>query len=323
MTKKIIITGGCGYIGSHVAQTFKQNGDKVYIIDRVYREHTLRNCDSFMISDVVSNDALSLISKLEPDIIVHCAGTSLVGPSVIDPSDYYENNVGKTIKLLNHIKDMVKKPNIIFSSSASVYGNPEDIPIKETHQLNPISPYGQTKVIIETLLRDYSKAYSINSVSFRYFNASGADVNLGQEPEATHIIAKALEASISGRTFTLYGDDYNTPDGTCIRDYIHVLDLAIAHIKASSYLEKNPGCHIFNLGTNKGTSNQEIINYIGQKYGFKFLAHGNRRYGDPSELVADSNKANIELNWKPIYSEIETIIDSAYNWYIKTVDIKT
>jgi UDP-glucose 4-epimerase len=274
-----------------------------------------------MISDVVSNDALSLISKLEPDIIVHCAGTSLVGPSVIDPSDYYENNVGKTIKLLNHIKDMVKKPNIIFSSSASVYGIPDSWPITEDNDVQPISPYGRTKAMTETILRDYFVAYNVNSMCFRYFNAAGAEpfgFDLGQEPKATHIIAQALEASLSKRAFFINGDDFDTEDGTCVRDYIHVWDIATAHIKAVNFFFDDypqSGAYIYNLGTKTGISNKQIVDYVANKYGLLFVKYNLRRAGDPDLLIADSTRAQVELGWKPEHSSIESIIDSAYTWY--------
>lgn len=322
MSKTIIVTGGCGYIGSHIARAFRyaDHNNRVVIIDRVQHNHTLKDIDCFLRADYASIPALDLIELEQPDIIVHCAGTSLVEPSVYDPADYYENNVGKTITLLNHIKNFTKKPTILFSSSASVYGEPRELPIPESHPLNPISPYGRTKLMIETMLRDYSNAYDINSICFRYFNAAGAwpvEHDLGEEPGGTHIIARALEASIKGRAFNVFGDDYNTPDGTCVRDYIHVLDLAQAHIKVINYLEYNPGFYVFNLGTAQGISNKQIADYVGEKYGFKFLNYGIKRPGDPAILIADSSKAKRDLDWEPEHSDIGTIIDSAYWWYTK------
>ena len=261
-----MVTGGCGYIGSHVARAFKLENpaNKVYIIDRVQNLNTLKDMDGLVQDDYASVNAMNMIAEKQPDVIVHCAGTSLVGPSVIDPADYYSNNVAKTISLLNFIKDRPKKPTIIFSSSASVYGNPTATPISEGHPLDPISPYGNTKLMIEKLLADYSAAYGINSVCFRYFNAAGAwpiTADLGQPWGATHLVARALESSLRHSELVLNGTDYPTSDGTCIRDYIHVLDLATAHLRAATYVETNPGSHIFNLGTNKGTSNKEIIDF--------------------------------------------------------------
>jgi len=317
---KVIVTGGCGYIGSHVARAFKNANqeNQVHLIDRVYRPHTMKGLDGFTCNDFASPIGLTAIQQIEPDVIVHCAGTSLVGPSMTDPGEYYDNNISKTIQMLNAIKDMDKKPIVLFSSSASVYGNPRHVPITENHNLNPISPYGNTKRITETIFNDYYRAYGINSVCFRYFNAAGAwisEADLGQEPDATHIVARVLEACINGTTFTLNGTDYPTPDGTCIRDYIHVMDLASAHLLAVDYINNTPGAHIFNLGTNTGTSNQEIVDYVSKKYGFNNIKIGLRRAGDPAELIANAWMANTLLNWHPKYSDLPTIVDSAYKWY--------
>lgn len=329
--RKVIVTGGCGYIGSHVARAFKRAGDQVYIIDRVQRNHTLKDIDGWFIDDFASDASLATIVDMAPDIIVHCAGTSLVGPSMTDPAEYYDNNIVKTIRMLDVLKTLPKKPAIMFSSSASVYGDPESVPVRENARLQPISPYGSTKLTDEMILRDYGRAYGIDSVVFRYFNAAGAEpfnYDLGQEPDATHIVARALEASIRGRTFNVYGEDYPTPDGTCIRDYVHVWDIAQAHVQAAEYLkiagdflgdrtDRTAGQWIFNLGTNNGTSNQEIVDYVSKKYGFVGVNYSQRRPGDPAELVADSTDAMSDLRWTPEFSDIETIIDSAYKWYTR------
>lgn len=324
MTRKIVVTGGCGYIGSHVARAFKQNGDQVFIIDRVKREHTLKNIDGFYIGDFADDDALATLFDLNPDVVVHCAGTSLVGPSMADPGEYYDNNIAKTIRMLNFIKGFEKKPLILFSSSASVYGEPTRMPITEYERKNPISPYGNTKAMTEEILKDYWGAYSIPSICFRYFNAAGAMPNtfdLGQEPNATHIVARVLEASIEGRAFTINGDDFDTPDGTCIRDYVHVWDIAQAHVQGVEYVYKfsndivNVGASILNLGTNKGVSNKEIVDYVVEHYGLPFVNYGPKRWGDPARLVADATNAKHLLGWQPKYSDISTIIDTAYNWY--------
>jgi UDP-glucose 4-epimerase len=322
MTRKIVVTGGCGYIGSHVARAFKQNGDSVVIVDRVQRDHTLKDCDGYHIGDFASTEGLATIYTLEPDVVVHCAGTSLVGPSVMDPGEYYHNNVAKTIAMLNMIRTMDKKPVILFSSSASVYGEPKVMPIDEKAAINPISPYGRTKAMIEYILDDYNHAYGIHSVAFRYFNAAGAEpehFDLGQEPGATHIIARALEASINKQPFTINGGNYATPDGTCIRDYIHVWDLAWAHIAATNFLlDDYPqnGAYRVNLGTTSGISNLEIVNYVKEKYGLETYV-GPPREGDPAKLIANADLANTGLGWKPVYSDVSTIIDSAYKWYTK------
>ena len=249
---KVIVTGGCGYIGSHVARAFKQNGDQVLTIDRVLRLHTLKDIDGYHIGDFADDASLAAIYDFNPDVIVHCAGTSLVGPSMDDPGEYYDNNISKTIKMLNFVKGFGKKPVIMFSSSASVYGQPTSLPIKESARKQPISPYGNTKAMTETILQDYWGAYALPSMCFRYFNAAGAmpeTADLGQEPAATHIVARILEASLAGRAFTINGGDFLTPDGTCIRDYVHVWDIARAHVVGADYMLgkdaiHNIGCHV-------------------------------------------------------------------------------
>jgi len=324
---KIVVTGGCGYIGSHVARAFKMNGDEVYIIDRVKREHTLKDIDGYFIGDFISDASLATIYDVAPDIIVHCAGTSLVGPSMTNPAEYYENNVVKTVGLMNLVKNLDKKPIIMFSSSASVYGEPDCLPIKEYDEVKPLSPYGSTKATCELILQDYSRAYGIDTVCFRYFNAAGAmpgTYDLGQEPEATHIVARVLEAAIAGRGVTINGSDFETEDGTCIRDYVHVWDIALAHVRAAGYvIRKRQGrisgniAETFNLGTNVGVSNKQIVDYVFDKYGISFVNYGLPRAGDPAELVADSSRAREELGWTPQHSNIKTIIDSAYKWYVR------
>lgn len=324
---KVVVTGGCGYIGSHVARAFKMNGDEVYIIDRVKREHTLKDIDGYFIGDFISDASLATIYDVAPDIIVHCAGTSLVGPSMTNPAEYYENNVVKTVALMNLVKNLDKKPIIMFSSSASVYGEPDCLPIKEYDEVKPLSPYGSTKATCELILQDYSRAYGIDTVCFRYFNAAGAmpgTYDLGQEPEATHIVARVLEAAIAGRGVTINGSDFDTEDGTCIRDYVHVWDIALAHVRAAGYVARKRQGRIsgniaetFNLGTNVGVSNKQIVDYVFNKYGISFVNYGLPREGDPAELVADSSRAQEELGWTPVNSDIKTIIDSAYKWYTK------
>ena len=323
MNRTVVVTGGCGYIGSHVARAFKQNNDTVHIIDQVKRDHTLKDIDGYLIADFASDEALSMIVNLEPDVVVHCAGTSLVGPSMTDPAEYYTNNIVKTIALLNVIRHMPKRPVILFSSSASVYGVPDTWPTDEGSDIQPISPYGATKAMTERILDDYFNAYDIHSMCFRYFNAAGAEPfnsDLGQEPGATHIVARALEASIADRAFTINGDDYDTDDGTCVRDYVHVWDLARAHILGVNYLLDDypqPGAYVLNLGTREGISNKQIVDYVFNKYGLPFVNYGERRAGDPDTLVADATQAKNLLGWVPEYSNIETIIDSAHKWYTK------
>jgi UDP-glucose 4-epimerase len=327
MTNKVVVTGGCGYIGSHVARAFKENGDQVLIIDRVRREHTLKGIDGYYIGDFSDDDSLATLVDFNPDIVVHCAGTSLVGPSMSNPSEYYNNNISKTIKMMDVIKDLDHKPIIMFSSSASVYGEPDVLPLKEYDEIKPISPYGNTKAAGEMILKDYGNAYGIDVMCFRYFNAAGAvpvTHDLGQEPGATHIVARVLEASTdgTGRAFTINGGDFDTPDGTCIRDYVHVWDIALAHVRAAGYFNRHNTdrtaiCLSVNLGTNTGVSNKEIVDYVVEKYGLPFVNYGPARPGDPAELVADATEARRLLGWEPVNSDIKQIIDDVYKWYME------
>ena len=319
---KIVITGGCGYIGSHIARALKQQdkNNLVYIIDRERRDHTLKNVDGFLHSDYASKQSLMWLSELEPTAVIHCAGDILVGESVADPAKYYDNNVAKTITLLSHLKEFKQLPLILFSSSASVYGNPASVPVTESAPVQPISPYGISKAIVEQLLADYNTAYKLPSVCFRYFNACGAEPmhhDLGQAPGASHIIARVLEAQIAGQPFVLNGNDYATPDCTCIRDYIHVWDLADAHIRAIEWSlgQQIKQAAVFNLGTKLGISNHEILDYVLLKHGPITVTVGPRRLGDPDCLVADAELAYRTLGWKPNYSTINQIVDSAYHWY--------
>lgn len=321
--KKIVITGGCGYIGSHITRALKKDNEKnqVYVIDTHRRDHTLKNVNGYLIDDFSSKQSLMWIENLEPSVIIHCAGSSSVGDSVTDPAEYYDNNISKTIKLLDHVKNFSTKPLIMFSSSASVYGNVDDSPIPETTSRNPLSPYGFSKMVIEQALTDFYKAYELPSICFRYFNAAGAEPfshDLGELPGCGHIIAKILEASLNKKSFMLNGNDYPTKDGTCIRDYVHVWDIALAHvagIKWASNIDESTHL-ILNLGSKNGVSNKEILDYVSKKYKLSEIISGKRRSGDANVLIADSSMAKKILNWEPQYSSIEQIIDSAYQWYI-------
>jgi UDP-glucose 4-epimerase len=320
---KIVVTGGCGYIGSHISRYLKQQDKNytVYVIDKERRDYTLKDIDGFLHTDYVSRQSLLWLDELQPDVIVHCAGDISVRESVENPAKYYDNNVAKTITFLNHVKNYKKKPLVLFSSSASVYGNPDHVPLVETDRIKPISPYGHTKDIIEQVLQNYNQAYGLPGVCFRYFNAAGAEPNtfdLGQAPGAGHIIARLLESKIRDEFFTLNGVDFATPDRTCIRDYIHVWDLADAHYRAIQW-NVNQQFGVFNLGTNSGISNQEIVDYITLKYGPLKLQVGPRRPGDPDRLIADASLAQNVLKWRPNYSTINQIVDSAYKWYTRDV----
>jgi UDP-glucose 4-epimerase len=315
---QIVITGGTGYIGSHVAKYLKNAGYETVVIDRVQRNHTLQYADYFLCADYASHEALSFIKRHRPQAIVHCAGTSLVAPSMTDPGEYYINNVAKTVQLLEYVKTFKHVPSIVFSSSAAVYGSPDTDVIDENQRLNPISPYGQSKAMIEQVLKDYHRAFGLPSLSLRYFNACGANVqdgDIGQEPGATHIVARLLESIKHKKKFMLYGNDYATPDGTCVRDYVHVDDLAHAHMLAIQYLESFGGCNSINLGSNQGYSNREIVDSVELHVGPVDLEFGDRRNGDPDRLIASNSLAKLQLGWSPEHSDLETIVTSAWKWY--------
>jgi UDP-glucose 4-epimerase len=308
----IFVTGATGYIGSHVCKALKESGYTVVGLDRVAREHTIKYMDEFYQADYHSDTCIKALAHHEPDAVVHLAGTSLVGPSMADPAEYYTNNVAKTAAFLDVLRWLERMPVVVFSSSAAVYGNPATELIYENTSYNPLSPYGQTKAMIEIMLVDYCRAYGLKSASLRYFNACGADANgeLGQAPGATHIIAQLLESVRDGKEFTLYGD------GTHVRDYVHVTDLANAHVMAVQYLLSNmQECVALNLGSEKGFSNQEIVDAVASRVGPVQIAKAGSRPGDPARLVAGILQAKTTLGWSPDHSALDTIIDTAWKWY--------
>ena len=308
----VFVTGATGYIGSHVCKALKQAGYKVVGLDRVHREHTIKHMDRFIEADYHSPVCFDALAYEKPDAVIHLAGTSLVGPSMADPAEYYVNNVAKTSAFLDTVRWLEHMPVVVFSSSAAVYGNPETEVIYENTSYNPLSPYGQSKAMIEIMLVDYCRAYGLKSASLRYFNACGADESgeLGQAPCATHIIARLLESVRDSTPFTLYGD------GSHVRDYVHVTDLATAHVLAVQYLMSNmQECFALNLGTQKGYSNQEIIDAVARLVGPVQIAKVDSRPGDPARLVAGKLQAMATLGWSPDHSDLETIIMSAWKWY--------
>ena len=313
----IIVTGSAGYIGGQTALLLKDAGHSVYGIDRRDPpKHLLGVCNGFLYQDFASDVALSWIIAKQPDAIIHCAGTSLVGPSVKDPSEYYNNNVAKTLKLLDIVRKSLPRTRFIFSSSAATYGEPL---MGESHEVDPcmpVSPYGESKLMIDMMLESYHKAYGLDYVSFRYFNACGADPQgrHGQEPGATHVIAKLLEATRDNGTFKIYGVDYPTTDRTCVRDYVHVDDIARAHVLALYH--KIPA-GVYNLGSNQGTSVKQIVERamaITNKQ--PTIEFGTARAGDPPELTASANKFNLVAGaWQ--HYDLDAMIQHAWNWYVQ------
>ena len=318
--KTVAITGGGGYIGGQTAIYFKEQGWDVTVVDRTsLSEHLEPFVDRFLHDEFQNPDALNKYASA--DCIVHCAGSSLVGPSIKNPSDYYENNFIATKRMLDYICQFGYHPKIVFSSSAAVYGDPIAIPIAEEDPKLPISPYGISKHMVEQLLETYSEAYGLNYVGLRYFNAAGADPDgeVGELREKeTHIVPLAIDAARQGRTFKIFGDKYPTEDGTCVRDYVHVMDLADAHIKALNYANEKLTSEVFNLGSGAPASNRQLLDTIQKYTGQMEIEMWSNRPGDPAYLVADIEKAKKELGWEPTQSSIDNVVATAVQWYNKT-----
>jgi len=309
----IIVTGAAGFVGGVISLKLKDAGYSVVGIDRRPCPEQLQLCfEQFIESDYV--DALEFIADANADVIIHCAGQSLVGPSMTDPQDYYHNNIVKTLKLADTIVQHSPNTRLMFSSSAAVYGMPIITPCSEVDPCEPISPYGESKLAIEWILKAYNRSYKLDYVVFRYFNVVGADIQsrYGQSPGATHIIARVLESIKNKTEFTLYGNNYETPDGTCIRDYIHVDDVAAAHI--SAFDRKLPS-GVYNLGTNRGVSNMEILNKAAEVTGVKFpIMFKDKRPGDPEMLVGEADKFQKAAGWQSKYT-LTDIVNHAWAWY--------
>jgi len=322
--KNVLVCGGSGYIGSHTVKELLTCGYNPMLYDRKEPEFNglIKNvkCVVGDLSDYALLEKTIRDGKIET--VIHFAGYIEVGESVAHPEKYYENNVCKTLNLLNCMVACNVK-NIVFSSSAAVYGCPREIPIKEDALLNPINPYGETKYAIERMLGYFEKAYGIRYVALRYFNAAGADKSglIGERhsPE-THLIPIVLNALCKDKEIKVFGNDYNTKDGTCIRDYVHVTDLANAHILAVKHLASGGQSRAYNVGSGVGFSIKEIIS-IAEKVTNKKarISYEKRREGDPSVLLADITSITTELRWTPENSSIENIIQTAWDW-LKTKD---
>ena len=316
----ILVVGGAGYIGSHMVWLLGQMGARATVLDDLSSGHRDAVIDAELVHGSLADEALLelVLAKGRFDAVMHFASFIQVGESVRDPAKYYRNNVANTLNLLQAMhRHGVKR--FVFSSTAAVYGNPAYVPIDEAHPQQPINPYGRSKLMIEQVLSDFAQAYGMQSVCLRYFNAAGAhpEALLGErhDPE-THLIPLVLQAA-SGRQphITVYGRDYDTPDGTCIRDYIHVMDLAQAHWQALQYLMGDGSSGVFNLGNGQGFSVQEVIEMARQVSGRAIsVQEGERRAGDPPRLVADARLAREVLGWQPLYAELETIVRHAWAW---------
>jgi len=313
----ILVTGGAGYVGSIVAEELLNQGHDVVILDNLQQGHKKAVLPEaqFILADICNARTLDdVFSQFKIDAVTHMAAETVVEYSVTDPKRYFQNNI---IGGLNLLDAMVKHDvhRFIFSSSAAVYGEPQTIPIEEDHPPNPNNAYGESKFIFERILDWYRRAYGIRAISLRYFNAAGASERLGEDhrPE-THLIPNVLKAALGNSPVTIFGTDYPTKDGSCIRDYVHVVDIARAHILALEKVDNLSG-GVYNLGSGTGYSVLEVVETARKVTGINIpIKVNSKRLGDVATLVASSSRARSELNWKPGLSELEDIIDSAWRW---------
>ena len=320
MSKTVLVTGGAGYVGSHCAKAFAQAGWQVVTYDNLSRGHRdLVKWGPLIEGDLLDEAALKeALAQTQPDAVAHFAAFAYVGESMASPDMYYRNNVLGTMALLDAMRE-AKVGQLVFSSSCATYGISNDLITEATPQ-RPINPYGETKLICEKMIRDYGSAYDMRSVMLRYFNASGCDPDgeTGErhDPEP-HVIPRAIRGAMDGTfTFNIFGGDYDTPDGTCVRDYVHVTDLADAHARALDYLAAGGETDVFNLGTGRGYSVKELANAVSKvagKHVPQIIAE--RRPGDPPRLVASAEKARESLGWVPRHSDLETILKTAWAWF--------
>jgi UDP-arabinose 4-epimerase len=318
--RRVLVTGGAGYIGAHACKALAQAGYLPVTFDNLSSGHDWAvKWGPLVVGDIHDRNALdAAIRRFNPPMVMHFAGFAYVGESVVDPGKYYRNNVAGSLSLLEAMRDHGIK-SVVFSSTCATYGIPEALPINEDAVQKPINPYGASKLMIERMLADFGAAHEIKSISLRYFNAAGADPDneIGEkhDPE-THLIPLVLDAA-SGRrpNVTVFGSDYDTPDGTCIRDYIHVSDLAEAHVLALQGLQSNRTAVAYNLGNGRGFSVREVIDSVGRITGLKVpVVMGARRAGDPASLVSDATKAREELGWEAKFG-LPDIIRTAWTWH--------
>lgn len=319
----ILVVGGAGYIGSHMVKALCRKGIQVTTLDNLSSGHRDAVIGGrFIFGDLTDRQCLSsLFKQYQFDGVMHFASHIQVGESVTEPAKYYHNNVACTLNLLEAM--LVHKVNcFIFSSTAAIFGEPQKIPIDELHSKNPINPYGRTKWMVEQILRDYEQAYGMRSIALRYFNAAGADPEgeLGErhDPE-THLIPLVLQAAVGRRPdIHVYGRNYDTPDGTCMRDYIHVEDLCQAHLLALESLLDGAAGTVYNLGNGSGFSVQQVIDSVRRISGRQInVIDDERRAGDPARLIADAAKAVRELGWRPRYADLDDIITHAWKWEVR------
>ncbi|MCM1122219.1 MAG: UDP-glucose 4-epimerase GalE [Eubacterium sp.] len=319
----VLVCGGAGYIGAHVNKWLNKEGYETVVFDNlIYGHREAVKWGHFVQGDLENIEEIETVfQKYRIDAVFHFAAYAYVGESVTDPEKYYYNNVANTLNLLRVMR-RYGCDKIIFSSTCATYGEPKQVPITENMLQNPINPYGASKLMVERIFKDYGMAYGLKFVIFRYFNAAGADpdgeIGESHNPE-THLIPLILDAA-SGKKedIKVFGTDYETEDGSCVRDYIHVYDLATAHLLALHYLEEGKEGDFFNLGNETGTSVLEVVEAAKKVTGKNFkVTLTDRRGGDPAKLVGSSRKAQEILGWKPVYGEIDTIMEHAWKWHEK------
>lgn len=319
---RVLVTGGAGYVGSHTVWELLEAGHEPAVFDDLSKGHKAAVPDGvpLFVGSLADQSALEeVFASFRPEAVMHFAGSTQVGESVTHPGLYFRNNIGAGLNLLDAMVRAGVK-SIVFSSTAAVYGEPTTVPIPEDHPKAPTNPYGESKLFFEAILRRYEAAHGIRSVALRYFNAAGAHPSgrIGEDhtPE-THLIPIVLQAALGQReNVTVFGTDYPTEDGTCIRDYVHVCDLASAHILALKALADGAPSDAYNLGNGQGFSVRQVIDVAEEVVGKPIpQAEGHRRPGDPAVLVASSDKARAKLGWRPAYPDLKTIIETAWRWH--------
>jgi len=319
ISRRILVTGGAGYIGSHTVRLLLQQGYDVAVVDDLSKgfRHNVPASRLFRLNICETNALTELLRQTRCEAVIHFAASISVGESMREPQLYFANNVGGSLSLLTAMTRAGVK-HIVFSSTAALFGNPHTVPILDDFPIQPVNPYGESKAMVETMLKWFDQIHHLTGIALRYFNAAGADPegHLGEEHEPeTHLIPLVLRACMTGKPMTIFGDDYDTPDGTCIRDYIHVNDLAQAHILSVEHLLGGGASDRFNVGTGTGHSVLELIRAAEKVTGKKVpYVMGPRREGDPARLVASSNKLREKLGWNPKYTALETIVEHAWRF---------
>ena len=320
-SKAVLVTGGACYVGSHTCKLLAKNGYTPVTVDRHFREGLVSFGPNYNLNLPQEINRLDeIITRYNITSCIHFAGSTSVPESVANPSLYYKNNLIVTVSLLDKLIECGIK-TFVYSSSAATYGDPGFRKCRESDVCKPINSYGATKLMMEQVCKDYKTAYGLSSIGLRYFNAAGADPDgeVGELREKeTHIVPLAIDAARHNRTFKIFGDKYDTPDGTCVRDYVHVMDLADAHIKALNYASENSVTEVFNLGSGAPASNKELLDTVQKHTGKMNIEMHDNRPGDPAYLVADIDKVKKVLEWEPTQSTIDNVVATAVQWYNKT-----